>query len=578
MDARRPAPRKMDWMDKDNDERSTPLSAKTAAVPTNMSYSRESLYRDIEIPELDSGTATLASTFGSMPVRKRLAPRGFPSDLSNNSTTETNLEDKMPSPPRPSSKYSLGAGDGLFPARSVDPPPKPPSRDPTKREPVKRDEYDASLYEQYLRSPSLDDDTATRSSDRLDYLSAAPAAVPPRTSSSYETSAVASTSSLAPPLPVSSFSSFAMDDSPSIDMQDIQQLVRDAYVAIDDMKSTHDVLFNFSSEVPRCNDDPPRANTKQTPPQYDTAVADRALKSVDHVVRALADARERFRRVCHQQPKHRLKDSPLPSSVAAAAPSSSSNRRQSPLPLHSLASDAPYTSPSRRDDLLPWKDTSRSSSAAARKYRERMMSDDDEATYERVTRPSSTSLDPLVARSGERRQQPDDTNERTTTTTFRARLLSTDTHDGETGAPVSYVPAKMVQPPSTARSSMFADFDRKMQEIRNSLNAIASREALVMSPPPSISSAASNQTVAAAAPAEYASSAKASSFDEYFKAFKKDLARFSTPNHQLVDDDDNDANPAFDPKASPFCQHEYAKGSPNPTDRRSSYREPHATP
>ncbi|KAF0754028.1 hypothetical protein AaE_005488, partial [Aphanomyces astaci] len=100
----------------------------------------------------------------------------------------------------------------------------------------------------------------------------------------------------------------------------------------------------------------------------------------------------------------------------------------------------------------------------------------------------------------------------------RARLLSTDTSIHDAAAPVSYIPTKVVPPPSGGRS-MFAEFDRKMKEIRDSLNAIASREALTLPP--------TSYLPQEPATSSSAKAIKTESFDEYFNAFKTDLAKFT---------------------------------------------------
>ncbi|CAK5103849.1 unnamed protein product [Aphanomyces euteiches] len=130
-----------------------------------------------------------------------------------------------------------------------------------------------------------------------------------------------------------------------------------------------------------------------------------------------------------------------------------------------------------------------------------------------------------------------------------SRPSASKTTDYSAKTPVAeYKPSKLT---SSSGRNMFAEFDRKMQEIRNSLNAIASREAMAL---PTLKPRQSGGPPST-------SKSSSSSFDEYMKTFKSDLANLSPNNYD---------NPAMD--TSPLKPHR------DKLDFDFITREPYSTP
>ncbi|KDO31926.1 hypothetical protein SPRG_03142 [Saprolegnia parasitica CBS 223.65] len=199
-------------------------------------------------------------------------------------------------------------------------------------------------------------------------------------------------------------------------------------------------------------------NNDTMPQRYDSILAEAAATSVEKATRALTRARDHFRDFCSVATQF-ARDDPITSSSSTHEPTCTTETR------------------SQADRYVP----------------------------------------------SELRESPSRTASTESWSTPRHESMSFDARD--TSAQTEYKPsvafaqqrapaASPTQPATTTegRNSMFADFDRKMQEIRMSLSAIASREPYT-----------GGNTRDAAPPVETPQPNYRGSFEEYLKEFKRDL-------------------------------------------------------
>ncbi|ETV94354.1 hypothetical protein H310_11996 [Aphanomyces invadans] len=337
------------------------------------------------------------------------------------------------------------------------------------------------------------------------------------------------------------------DSNTTGNTQDLRRLVDEAFAAIDDTKAQHAVLFDFST----------------TPLRFDVQVADRAIESMEHMVRALTAARDRLHQLSHTDIPARQVFEDISGSHSPKATrrfsrnDTASLRRSEPAPFIEDSNHRRHNADGNAMDVAYTQSPTRSGTS----YQDVAIHDNsNEFSFDQHTRSPSFGMTSRTVPDATYRKQRDD---EIPSMSFgfeemsgcqRGRVVSIESVDSN--GPGSSLPTKVTPPPSAGRS-MFAEFDRKMQEIRDSLNAIASREALPM---PSLTLTSHP---------EPAKPMKSESFEEYLKAFKSDFAKFNTPRASRDTD-----NPAISPdKLSIACA---AKVSKHDVD--SGPRPPYSMP
>ncbi|EQC39603.1 hypothetical protein SDRG_03036 [Saprolegnia diclina VS20] len=532
MEARppRPAPRSMDWVDKDVAEE---RPAAVVALP----------------PAPAPRIAPTAEPFAGL-ARKRIVPRSF-------SENEAAPSEEKASP-RMTTRTS---------ARSYDEAATflPKSRATLVEELTAKYMGEASTRPRELSPPM----TSASLSFHEASLHRAPSYVPPSpmTASSMSDQNASYIATIQP----SSVSEVAAADHV------VHRLMQDAYRAIDEMKQAHQVLFNSDTQ----------------PQRYDSILAEAAATSVETATRALTRARDHFRDYCSVATQFAQDDSIASSSsvreFAYALEARSQGDRYEPSELrespsksksaeswstyvagreatreatHSSPEAAKYSkaevyyasaparawSPSSEPvDARPSigayqsPETFQPTCMSARSFLDRHQDENTGRGGEMLDR-SPTALDSEWSSRPPAKSYEVDASSRYATVPAPSQRsysfqetksdhYSSPRHENlsfatrEKTEPTEYKPtlafaqqhasaASPTQPVTTpeGRNSMFADFDRKMQEIRMSLSAIASREPYT-----------GGNAREASAPVETPQANYRGSFEEYLKEFKRDL-------------------------------------------------------